>query len=107
MSPAQQADIDRQIEEGRPVTQGVPPDLTPRAARLTSLWSTLRSTTPGDHPVSLSSIALYVGADALHDIFPWVQIMDRAYFEAQRERTRAERAQAEKRAQAARVRRSR
>lgn len=100
MSPTQQEDIDRQIEEGRSVTQGVPPELSPRAERLTSLWSTLRSATPGDHPISLISIAILVGEDGVGDVLPWMQTMDRAYFDSQRERSRAEREQAEKRAKA-------
>lgn len=103
MSPAQVEDIERQIEEGRSVTQGVPPELPPRAERLASLWSTLRSSTPGDHPISLTSIAVLVGVDGVHDVWPWMQTMDRAYFDSQRERSRAEREAAERRAKARRA----
>lgn len=98
MDSTQRADLDRMLEAGEPVTQGVVPDLDDGDARLARLWSDLRSFTPGDQPIGLPSISAMVGQDAVHDVWPVMQTMERAYFGWQSNRREAERKKAEARA---------
>jgi hypothetical protein len=95
MSPTQLREIDRMIDEGQPVTQGVVPVLDPIAADYADLWFRLRGSTPADHPISLMSLALLVGRKELHWRLPVIHIMDRAYFDWQQDRRVVERKQAE------------
>lgn len=108
MSPAQRARIDEMIEAGESVSQGVIPHLDPVSAELAEMWTTLRSSTPSDHPVSLQSIALLLGEQVGGDevrvreemarVRPMIQTMDQAYFGWQRGRREQEQKQREAKA---------
>lgn len=102
MSPTQLESIEKMRDAGESVTQGVLPPLDPIAAEYAEDWSTLRASTPGDQPISITSLALYVGEDQLHRKLPLMQAMDRAYFEFQADRRKEERRQAEQKAKARR-----
>lgn len=102
MTSTQRADIDRMVESGQAVTQGVVPELDPQDARIAQLWSDLRSFTPGDQPISLAALAIMVGEDAVHDVRPIIQRMEQAYFAWQNNRREEERKKTEAKARARR-----
>lgn len=95
MSPSQHADAEK---------YGVAllPELDPVASFHAEAWSTLRASTPPDQPVSIESIVLLLGEDALRGVLPLIQVMDRRLFEGQRERMERERKEAERKAKARR-----
>lgn len=102
MTSAQRREVERMLEEGKPVTQGVLPDLDPEAARYASLWSELRASTHGEHPISIPSIACLVGRGELREVLPIIQGMDSAYFAFHGRRQEAERKRRETKAKASR-----
>ena len=93
MTAAQRKEVDRMVEEGQTVHQGVMPDLDPEAVFFAEVWSDLRSCTPGDHPISLWSVSRLADEAEmpLFHLLPLVQVMDRAYFESQQKRLEKER----------------
>lgn len=95
MSPSQRADAEKHGVD-------VLPELDPVAAYYAEAWSTLRASTPPDHPVSIVSIVELLGRDALRGTLPLIQAMDRRLFEGQRERMERERKEAERKAKARR-----
>lgn len=95
MSPA----MLREVEEGRTTSVGVLPYLDPIAERWATLWTTLRSSTPADQPVSMPSLALMVDDEReFHEALPLIQGMDRVLFDWQRTRREEERKRAEREA---------
>lgn len=103
MSLTERREIDRMLEEGKTVTQGVIPDLEPDAAYFAKLWSDLRASTPGDQPISIPSMVELVGRDEMRRVLPVIQGMDRTLFETQRERREAERKEQERKAKGRRT----
>lgn len=98
MSPAQRERIDRMLEDGEPVTQGVVPDLDSDSYYYAELWSDLRASTPADQPISIPSMVHLVGEDEMRRVLPMIHVMDQKLFETQRERLEAERKKREAKA---------
>lgn len=102
MSSTDRKAIDKMIERGESVRQGVVPELDPVAGFHAQVWSDCRSSTPGEHPISMETLALYLGTDAIHDELPIIQHMDGVYFAFHTDVRQKERKRAEEKAEAAR-----